>query len=350
MTANASFTASSSVLVPDQINQPHPRSEIMTRNTKLSAIAVTVASLAFGLAGCASTANVTKSAAQAPTSSSISGKVLETMDAGGYTYILIEKDGKKTWAALPVTKVTVGQDIKILSGAEMPQFRSNALNRTFDKIIFSGGLDQGAAPAAPAAKKEALKAPESAILAGKVVETMDAGSYTYVRLEKDGKSGWAAVPSTEVKVGEEVELIKGIDMGSFKSNTLNRTFDTIHFSAGIKGAKEKAEAAAAAAAAAAPALPEGHPKTDGAAQPAAPATPQAPLVTGKVVETMNGGGYTYICLEKDGVKTWAAVPSTKVSVGQDLTLAPGSVMNNFVSKSLNRTFDKIIFTNRPEAK
>ncbi|HEY5513334.1 MAG TPA: hypothetical protein VIK40_06805 [Geomonas sp.] len=315
----------------------------MTRNTKLSAIAITLASLALGLSGCAGPAKVTKSAEQAAGSSSLSGKVTETMDAGGYTYICLEKDGKKTWAALPVTKVTVGQEIKILGGAEMPQFTSKALNRTFDKIIFSGGLDQGTAPAAASAKNEtAGKAPEKAILAGKVVETMDAGSYTYILLEKDGKKGWAAVPNTEVKVGEEIELIKGIDMGSFKSTTLNRTFDTIHFSAGVKGGKAKAAA-----------LPQGHPKTDGTAQapaaPAAPAVAAAPI-TGKVVETMNAGGYTYACLEKGNVKTWAAFPSAKVSVGQELALAPGSVMNNFVSKSLNRTFDKIVFTNRPEAK
>jgi hypothetical protein len=315
----------------------------MTRNTKLSAIAITLASLALGLPGCAGPTKVTQVAEQTAASSSISGKVTETMDAGGYTYICLEKDGKKTWAALPATKVTVGQEIKILGGAEMLQFRSNALNRTFDKIIFSGGLDQGSAPAAASAKKDtAPKARENAILAGKVVETMDAGSYTYILLEKDGKKGWAAVPNTEVKVGEEIELIKGIDMGSFKSATLNRTFDTIHFSAGVKGGKPKVVA-----------LPEGHPKTDAAAlaapAPAAPAVVAAPI-TGKVVETMNAGGYTYICLEKDGVKTWAAVPAFKVSVGQELTLAPGSVMNNFVSKSLNRTFDKIIFTNRPETK
>jgi hypothetical protein len=70
-------------------------------------------------------------------------------------------------------------------------------------------------------------------------------------------------------------------------------------------------------------------------------------VSGKVVETMDSGGYTYICLEKDGKKVWAAVPTMKVSVGQELILQPGQEMNNFKSKSLNRTFDSVIFSGGP---
>ncbi len=68
------------------------------------------------------------------------------------------------------------------------------------------------------------------------------------------------------------------------------------------------------------------------------------VLSGKVVETMNSGGYTYICIDKDGKKTWAAVLETKVTVGQDVVIQPGYEMVNFASKTLNRTFDKIIFS------
>ena len=342
----------------------------MTRNTKFTAIGITVASLAIGLAGCAGHGKATKEKTSQEISGitpMLTGKVAETMDAGGYTYILLDKDGKKTWAAIPVTKVTVGQEVKLLGGAEMPGFTSKALNRTFDMILFSGGLYTGEKPAgaqADAKKKTADIVPGKAVLAGKVVETMQAASYTYLLIEKDGKRGWAAVPNTEVKVGEEIELIPGVDMGTFKSTTLKRTFDNIHFSTGVKGAREKQAAlaasapkASAAAVAGAPAaagapagdlMPPGHPKVDGAAAAATPApVATAAQVTGKVVETIEGGGYTYICLEKEKKKTWVAVPSTKVTVGQELSLDPGNVMHNFTSKTLNRTFESIIFTNAP---
>jgi hypothetical protein len=67
-------------------------------------------------------------------------------------------------------------------------------------------------------------------------------------------------------------------------------------------------------------------------------------LSGKVVETLSSGGYTYVNIEKDGSKTWVAIPQTKISVGQEMSFKPGSVMTNFTSKSLNRTFETIIFS------
>jgi len=69
-------------------------------------------------------------------------------------------------------------------------------------------------------------------------------------------------------------------------------------------------------------------------------------VTGKVVETMTGGDYTYVNLEKDGQKVWAAFPVMSVSVGQELSSIGCMPMMNFQSKALNRTFDKIMFCNK----
>ena len=76
------------------------------------------------------------------------------------------------------------------------------------------------------------------------------------------------------------------------------------------------------------------------------AGPQAP-VTGKVVETMDAGRYTYVCLEKGGKKTWLAVPQMKVVKGKNMSFEPGIEMVNFESKILKRKFDKIIFSAGP---
>ena len=75
-----------------------------------------------------------------------------------------------------------------------------------------------------------------------------------------------------------------------------------------------------------------------------------PDLSGKVVETIDSGGYTYINIEKDGKSTWVAVPQVKVSVGDNLFFPPGMVMKNFKSKTLNRTFETIIFTGQPAGK
>jgi hypothetical protein len=98
-------------------------------------------------------------------------------------------------------------------------------------------------------------------------------------------------------------------------------------------------------------LPEGFAAPE---QSAASKTKQAPSVkseqqgredlSGVVVETVNTGGYTYVCLEKNGKRTWAAVPEMKATVGAQLSLRPGQEMVNFTSKTLNRTFDRIVFS------
>ena len=80
----------------------------------------------------------------------------------------------------------------------------------------------------------------------------------------------------------------------------------------------------------------------GSALPSSAAGDQT--LTGKVVQTMDSGGYTYAQIENKGVKTWVAVPKTKVVKGQNISFAPGMEMQNFESKTLKRTFDKIIFS------
>jgi hypothetical protein len=199
--------------------------------------------------------------------------------------------------------------------------------------------------------------PAPTILAGKVVETMNVGSYTYMLLEKDGVKGWAAVPVMTVTVGQEIQLRPGTEMGRFTSKTLNRTFDNIVFSAGpVTNSTPKAPPAGGAQ----QQMPPGHPGADKAdadktAKPKGMAAMSATSggeemqgkLAGKVVETMDSGNYTYVALEKDGKKTWAAVPVMPVTIGQELELQPGAAMPNFTSKSLHRTFESIIFSPGP---
>ena len=84
-----------------------------------------------------------------------------------------------------------------------------------------------------------------------------------------------------------------------------------------------------------------------AATPAAPAAQPAAMqaMTGKVAETMNAGGYTYVLVEESGgKKSWAAAPEFKVAVGDSVTLPANAMpMANYESKSLKRTFDVVYF-------
>ena len=75
-----------------------------------------------------------------PSGAGHKGKVLETMDSGGYTYVEVEENGQKLWVAVMQTKVKVGDSVEFPDSPPMVNFQSKTLKRTFDKIIFAPGL------------------------------------------------------------------------------------------------------------------------------------------------------------------------------------------------------------------
>ncbi len=78
--------------------------------------------------------------------------------------------------------------------------------------------------------------------------------------------------------------------------------------------------------------------------PAAPPQSAAMSPTeGKVVSSVNASIYTYMELESGNKRFWIAAPTTKVKVGDRVRFVDSMIMENFNSKSLNRTFDRIIF-------
>jgi hypothetical protein len=70
----------------------------------------------------------------------VTGTILETMNASGYTYMLIDDGSKKTWVAIPATTVTKGTKVSYYQGMVMNNFTSKTLGRTFDAVVFSTGL------------------------------------------------------------------------------------------------------------------------------------------------------------------------------------------------------------------
>jgi len=93
-----------------------------------------------------------------------------------------------------------------------------------------------------------------------------------------------------------------------------------------------------------PNVPAGHPKIE---YPTQSTTHQkAEAISGKVLQILNSGGYSYFYLQKDNnEKIWLAVTETKAAVGERMSFKEGLVMKNFTSKTLKRTFDTIIFSN-----
>jgi hypothetical protein len=68
------------------------------------------------------------------------GRVLQKMDAAGYTYLEVDEKGKKLWVAVLQAPVKEGDIVEIPDSPVMVNFTSKTLNRTFDQILFAAGV------------------------------------------------------------------------------------------------------------------------------------------------------------------------------------------------------------------
>jgi len=92
-------------------------------------------------------------AAAAAAAAGFSGKVVETTNTAGYTYVLVDTGSQKLWAASTLFDVKAGDPVSVSAGTPMANYHSPSLNRTFDLVYFTGGIsvNSGTAPAsAPA--------------------------------------------------------------------------------------------------------------------------------------------------------------------------------------------------------
>ncbi len=65
--------------------------------------------------------------------------------------------------------------------------------------------------------------------------------------------------------------------------------------------------------------------------------------TGKVLEVKDVESFTYLRLKTKDGEIWAAVKKTPMKVGTEVTIDNPTLMTNFESKTLNKTFDRIVF-------
>jgi len=144
----------------------------------------------------------------------LTGKVIESMDSGGYTYVQIENNGKKTWVAVPKTKVVKGQNITFAPGAEMGNFESKTLKRKFDSITFSGGVisqgEKGIEQKSPGSKGSAVVVAEKI----KVDKASGPDAYTVAEIFQNSKK------LEEKKVVVRGKVVK-VSAGVMKKNWIH---------------------------------------------------------------------------------------------------------------------------------
>ena len=121
-----------------------------------------------------------------------SGAVVETMNAGGYTYVQVDNGSEKIWAAAPQFDVAKGEKVSVPEGMPMQNYESKSLNRKFDVVYFVGAIGKGDAP------------PESAA-AGAPPPPMPEGAHPKLdpaQAAKDAKVSFSGIKKADKTVGE----------------------------------------------------------------------------------------------------------------------------------------------------
>jgi hypothetical protein len=85
---------------------------------------------------------------------SVTGTVLETMNASNYTYVRVKTDRDELWAAASRFNVAVGDRVSVSLDQPMENFHSQSLNRDFPVIYFASAIVRAVDAAAPSAAVE----------------------------------------------------------------------------------------------------------------------------------------------------------------------------------------------------
>ena len=129
----------------------------------------------------------------------VKGTVVETMDAGGYTYLMVHNSTGDQWVAIPETAVKKGQTVQYHNGMVMKNFTSPKLKRSFASIIFSNGLATESAQT-PASSQAKTAQPDSFAAAVAQEEQQAEKPATTSLPQISGGSIGAVVPLTDVTV------------------------------------------------------------------------------------------------------------------------------------------------------
>lgn len=135
----------------------------------------------------------------------LAGQVLESIDAGTYTYLRLKTDDGEVWAAIMATKIADGTQIVIQDPMMMTDFESKALHRTFDRIYFGSVVN--AAPAAVHMPAHGEAAMAADVPVGKIAKATgpDARTVSEVFAQKTKLNG-----KTVVVRGKVVKYSSGI--------------------------------------------------------------------------------------------------------------------------------------------
>jgi hypothetical protein len=166
---------------------------------------LTTCLMAAALPLCAADKSTTPPAAESDGTLTFTGKVLETMNTAGYTYVQVNTGRATNWAAAPEFNVAVGNTVTVNAGMPMPGYHSKSMNRDFDMIYFAGSISVAGAPGAEAPKAMELPKGHPPIGAMAAQPAMD---FSGIKPAKGGKTV-AEINNDRAKLSGKTVAVRG---------------------------------------------------------------------------------------------------------------------------------------------
>jgi hypothetical protein len=179
----------------------------------------------------------------APGASANSGKVLQVQNGGGYTYAeVLTGGGQQVWIAGAQLDVKPGASVQWGDYAVMRNFEAKSLKRTFPEILFVNSWNAAGAAAVATGPHGDFPRPATPGAApvsdsGVLKSVVNGGGYSYLEVDRGGKTVWVAAMQTPMKPGDKVQWQGDTEMSNFTAKSINRTFDKIIFASGVNVVK-----------------------------------------------------------------------------------------------------------------
>jgi len=158
------------------------------------------------------------------------GEVLESINAGSYTYLRLKTKDGEVWAATMLSNIPKGANVQLHDPALMTNFQSKALNKTFDEIVFASAVSTQAS---------GLANPEQQMAAAHKGAGVSAASVAVVKVPKAvGPNGRtvAEVYAQRAKLKDKPVDVQGTVV-KFSANIMDRNW--LHLRDGTGAAADK---------------------------------------------------------------------------------------------------------------
>ncbi len=174
----------------------------------------------------------------APSDGRISGEVLEFQNVASYTYLKLKTDSGEEWAAVSKTPVQKGAKVSVVAPVLMRNFKSETLNKTFDRIYFGTLMPPGGESTAAGSPPAGVPGPGTAVAPhpGGMTPAADVGEIKVARAEGDSGRTVAEVYAQAAELAGKDVAVRG-KVVKFNANIMGTNWVHIRDGSGTTDGK-----------------------------------------------------------------------------------------------------------------